>query len=72
MVSLVAQTNRILILRKVFTDSQLYKKKKKKKKKEKKKGRASEWKKLIENHFQKNYLSTQTTLNLNVFKGMSW
>ena len=64
MVSLVAQTNRILILRKVFTDSQLYKKKKK--------GRASEWKKLIENHFQKNYLSTQTTLNLNVFKGMSW
>ena len=67
MVSLVAQTNRILILRKVFTDSQLYQKKKKKKK-----GRASEWKKLIENHFQKNYLSTQTTLNLNVFKGMSW
>ena len=46
--------------------------KKKKKKKEKKKGGASEWKKLIENHFQKNYLSTQTTLNLNVFKGMSW
>ena len=40
--------------------------------KKKKKGRASEWKKLIENHFQKNYLSTQTTLNLNVFKGMSW
>ena len=43
-----------------------------KKKKKKKKGGASEWKKLIENHFQKNYLSTQTTLNLNVFKGMSW
>ena len=42
------------------------------KKKKKKKGGASEWKKLIENHFQKNYLSTQTTLNLNVFKGMSW
>ena len=70
MVSLVAQTNRILILRKVFTDSQLYQKKKKKKRK--KKGGSSEWKKLIENHFQKNYLSTQTTLNLNVFKGMSW
>ena len=46
--------------------------KKKKKKKKKKKGGASESKKLIENHFQKNYLSTQTTLNLNVFKGMSW
>ena len=43
-----------------------------KKKKKKKKGGASEWKKLIENHFQKNYLSTQTTLNMNVFKGMSW
>ena len=43
-----------------------------KKKKKKKKGGASEWKKLIENHFQKNYLSNQTTLNLNVFKGMSW
>ena len=71
MVSLVAQTNRILILRNVFTDSQLYQRKKKKKKK-KKKGGASEWKKLIENHFQKNYLSTQTTLNMNVFKGMSW
>ena len=70
MVSLVAQTNRILILRKVFTDSQLYQKKKKEKKK--KKGGDSEWKKLIENHFQKNYLSNQTTLNLNVFKGMSW
>ena len=70
MVSLVAQTNRILILRNVFTDYQLYQRKKKKKKK--KKGGASEWKKLIENHFQKNYLSTQTTLNLNVFKGMSW
>ena len=72
MVSLVAQTNRILILRNVFTDYQLYQRKKKKKKKKKKKGGASEWKKLIENHFQKNYLSTQTTLNLNVFKGMSW
>ena len=68
MVSLVAQTNRILILRNVFTDYQLYQRKKKKKKK----GGASEWKKLIENHFQKNYLSTQTTLNMNVFKGMSW
>ena len=68
MVSLVAQTNRILILRKVFTDSQLYQKKKKKKKR-KKKGGASEWKKLIENHFQKNYL---LKVELKVFKGMSW
>ena len=44
-------------------------KKKKKKKKEKKKGGASEWKKLIENHFQKNYL---LKVELKVFKGMSW
>ena len=39
------------------------------KKKKKKKGGASEWKKLIENHFQKNYL---LKVELKVFKGMSW
>ena len=43
--------------------------KKKKRKKRKKKGGASEWKKLIENHFQKNYL---LKVELKVFKGMSW
>ena len=49
---LMVQTDRLLTQGKVSMDSQVYKKK----------SMTCGWQKLIKNHFQKNYLSAQTTL----------
>ena len=59
-VPLVVQTDQLLIQRKVSMDFQVY---------QKKKWGTCGWRKLIENYFQKNYLSAHATLNLNICKG---